>query len=440
MSQSRLLQRILLTFILIVYTSLAVQAQQALSLSKQEIDFGKISSIAYPAKTVVFTNNGTGKLAILLIEKSSNVKVSFENRFYQPGEKGIIYVYYNVRNLGPFAEDLLIYSNLDNSPLVLKIKGNCVSVQECFPDARNLTMRNVSVINKVTQEPVPLATLTFIHNHNTTKPAKIKMDREGKAVEEFPIGQYNITGDIEGYEPYANEIFVPKTMPAILIELTPKNSLSPPIKENQPIITEDKPATQNSSVDLPEDKFAANNIILLLDVSTSMKAQKKFNLLQQSINNLVLILRPIDHVSIITYASDAKIVMPSTSGEKKEKITGVIQDLVPSGTTQGVKGLNMAYETALKQYIQGGNNQIILATDGEFSEKGLTDAYYEKFITDYAQKGIKLSILGFGVNQSAIERMRKMSDYGNGSYIHIDSEKFAKDVLIEEIRNKSMIP
>jgi Mg-chelatase subunit ChlD len=300
-------------------------------------------------------------------------------------------------------------------------------------------MRSVSVINKVTQEPVPLATLTFIHNHNTAKPAKIKMDREGKAVEEFPIGQYNITGNIEGYEPYANEIFVPKTMPAILIELTPKNRPSPVISEQQPEVVQNNPSAPILSADLPEDKFAANNIILLLDVSTSMKAQKKFSLLQQSINNLVLILRPIDHVSIITYASDAKVVMPSTSGDRKEKITGVVQDLVPSGTTQGVKGLNMAYETALKQYIQGGNNQIILATDGEFSEKGLTDAYYEKFITGYAQKGIKLSILGFGVNQSAIDRMKKMTGYGNGSYIHIDSEKFAKDVLIEEIRNKSMM-
>lgn len=440
MKPSEFLLKNFLSVLLTSCLSLITQGQSALSLSKKEIDFGKISSIAYPAKTVEFTNTGTSKLAILLIEKSSNIKVSFENRFYQPGEKGIIYVYYNVRNLGSFEEDLLIYSSLDDSPQVLKIKGNCVSVQECFPDARNFNLRNVSVINKVTQEPVPLATLTFIHNHNTAKPAKIKMDREGKAVEEFPIGQYNITGNIDGYEPYTNQIFVPKTMPVILIELTPKNIALPQTNEKQPDIAGEKPSAPILSTDLPEDKFAANNIILLLDVSTSMKAQKKFSLLQQSINNLVLILRPIDNVSIISYASDAKMVLPSTSGEQKDKISSVVQDLVPSGTTQGVKGLNMAYETALKQYIKGGNNQIILATDGEFSEKGLTDAYYEKFITDYAQKGVKLSILGFGVNQTAIDRMKKMTAYGNGSYIHIDSEKFAKNVLIEEIRNKSLIP
>jgi hypothetical protein len=440
MKQTELFLKTCLSVLLTACFSLITRGQSALSLSKKEIDFGKISSIAYPAKTVEFTNTGNSKLAILLIEKSSNVKASFEKRFYQPGEKGIIYVYYDVRNLGQFEEDLLIYSNLDNTPQTLKIKGSCVSVQECFPNAKNFNLRNVSVIDKITQAPVPLATLTFVYNHNNSKPAKIKMDREGKAVEEFPIGLYNIAGNVNGYEPYASELFVPKTMPSILIELTPKNVISPLINEKQSDVAVNTPSAQAMSVDLPENRFAANNIILLLDVSTSMKSQKKFSLLQQSINNLVLVLRPIDNVTIITYASDAKVVLPSCPGNSKEKITGVVQDLVPSGTTQGVKGLNMAYELGLKQYIKEGNNQIILATDGEFSEKGIKDDYYEKFINDYAQKGIKLSILGFGVNQTAIDRMKKMTTYGNGSYIHIDSEKFAKDVLIEEIRSKSMIP
>lgn len=425
---------ILLTILLSITN--CINAQPVLKLSKSEIDFGKISSIAYPAKTIEFTNTGNRKLAILLIEKGSNVKVNFEKRFYQPGEKGIISIYYDVRHRGQFVEEIYIHNNLEESPQVVKIKGNAVSVQECFPDINNLNVRDVLVINKVTQAPVPKATLTFVRNHNTSKPVNITMDKAGKATEEFPIGLYEIAAGIDGYEPLKYELFVPKTMPSILVELTPINQLQDKTMATEPT---GGPAPSITSTDLPENKYAANNIILLLDVSTSMKSQKKFSLLQQSVNNLALILRPIDYVTIITYASEAKIVMRSTKGDEKDKITGTVQDLVPGGTTQGVKGLNTAYEMAMKQFINGGNNQVILATDGEFSEKGVTDEYYQKFITENAQKGIKLSILGFGVNQAAIERMKKMTGYGNGSYIHINSEKFAKEILVEEIKSKSLI-
>jgi Ca-activated chloride channel family protein len=94
---------------------------------------------------------------------------------------------------------------------------------------------------------------------------------------------------------------------------------------------------------------------------------------------------------------------------------------------------------ATSQFINGGNNQIILATDGEFSEKNVTDQYYEQFISDFAKKGIKLSILGFGVNKTAIERMKKMTTYGKGSYIHIESESFVKNALINEVKAMSFI-
>jgi Ca-activated chloride channel family protein len=152
-----------------------------------------------------------------------------------------------------------------------------------------------------------------------------------------------------------------------------------------------------------------------------------------------MILRPIDFVSVIVYSTNSKVILPGISGSEKDKIINSIQELQPHGSTQGVKGLNTAYELAEKQFIKGGNNQIILATDGEFSEKNLSDEYYQQFISGYTQKGIKLSILGFGVNKPAIERMKKMTISGDGSYIHVESEKFVKSALINEIKNRSMI-
>ena len=435
--------KIVLTFLVFVFSVELVSAQtNALKLLSTQVDFGRIAAIAYPPKRIEFVNAGTEKLAILLVEKGPYVKVRFEHRFYQPGEKGIIYVNYEVGTLGDFTEEIKIYTNTDEMPQTVTLKGTCISVQECFPNINNLTIRNIMVVNKITQEPVPLAEVSFVRNHNTSNQVTLKMDKAGKTTNELPIGLYDINASVKGFAAYDTETFIPKTMPLVVIELTPLQRVQPPAPVTQ--VTQAPQSIQErnpeiTSVDLPENKYAANNIVLLLDVSSSMHSQGKFSLLQQSINNLVLILRPIDYVTIITYASDAKVVMPAVPGNEKDKITGIVQDLSPHGSTQGVKGLNMAYDMATQQFIKGGNNQIILATDGEFSEKGLTDEYYQNFISGYAQKGIKLSILGFGINQSAIGRMKKMADSGNGSFILIDSEKFVKNALIDEIKTMSFI-
>ena len=413
-------------------------AQTALKLSITIVDFGRIAAIIYPAKTIEFTNTSDQRLAILLVDKGPNVKVNFERKFFQPGEKGIISVYYEARDVGEFNEEIRIFTNVDTDPHVVKLKGTCISIQECFPNINNLNLRNIMVINKQTQAPVPLAVMTFIRNKNANNPVNLKMDKNGKALEELPIGLYNVSGKANGFEPYDGEFFLPKTQPNVVIELTPKQV----IKEIPPVIATsavDPKTLSVTSSELPEDKYAANNIVLLLDVSSSMKSQGKFTLLQQSVNNLVMILRPIDYVSIITYASEAKVSLPGLPGNEKEKITAIVQELIPRGTTQGVKGLNMAYDLANRRFIKSGNNQIILATDGEFSDKGLTDEYYQKYISEYAQKGIKLSILGFGVNQVAIERMKKMAGSGAGTFILISSEKYVKNALIDEIKTMSFM-
>lgn len=426
-------------------SSVALHAQNsALQLSSSSIDFGRIAAIVYPAKTVEFTNTGNEKLAILLVEKGPNVRVNFEHRFYQPGEKGIISFYYEVREVGEINEVIKVFINIDDEPQTISVKGTCISIQECFPNINNLNLRNVMVINKITQKPVPLARLTFIHNHRTQNPISLEMNKEGKTVQELPIGIYNISAAVNGFEPYNEELFVPKTYPSIIVELNPVKAIPviEPVTPQPAILSSsqtEKPEIKVYSTDLPEDKYAANNIVLLLDISGSMNAQNKFKLLQQSVNNLVMILRPIDYVSVITYSTTSKVVLPGIPGNEKDEITTIIQDLKPSGSTQGVKGLNTAYELAGQKFIAGGNNQIILATDGEFSEKNVSDEDYQKFISENTRKGIKLSILGFGVNKEAIERMKKMTNSGEGRYIHIESEKFVKDALINEIKTMSFM-
>jgi len=414
-------------------------------LSTDVIDFGRIASVKYPAKTVEFTNLSKERLAILVIEKSVDVKTGYERRFFEPGEKGLISLFYDVNTLGDFNEQIKIFTNLSDEPAIVTLKGTCISIEACFPNQNNLNLRNIMVIDKVTQEPIPLAPVTFVHNFKTNNPIECKMDKTGKALKELLIGQYNAQSVVIGYEPYNLDFFLPRSQPNVLIEMVPKKAVLEPTSPaiaNNPLTKPEVTTRQTPSItstELPEDKYAANNIVLLLDVSSSMKNNGKFSLLQQSVNNLIMILRPIDNVSIITYAGDATIVLEGIPGNEKDKIMEAVQELKAYGITQGVKGLNTAYDLASKKFIAKGNNQVILATDGEFSEKNLTDEYYQQFISGYAAKGIRLSILGFGVNEEAIVRMKKMTGSGGGSYIHVGSEKFVKDVLIDEVKTMSFM-
>ena len=179
--------------------------------------------------------------------------------------------------------------------------------------------------------------------------------------------------------------------------------------------------------------------LILLDVSTSMKSGGKFILLQQAVNNLVMILRPIDNISIISYSTEANTLLTGINGSDKDLILNSVQELHPYGITRGVKGLNKAYELAEQNFIRNGNNQIILMTDGEFSEKGISDSFYREMLSGYASKGINLSIVGFGINKEAIDRMRMMSEAGQGSFILVQSDNFKKEILIDEIKARSFL-
>lgn len=429
------------TVLLLLVSSLAdtgLYAQsKSMQLSTAVVDFGDIAAVMYPSKTIEFVNVSEDRLAILIIEKGPDVKAGYEHRFFEPGEKGLITLNYEAGELGPFEEEIRIYTNLDVDSYIFTLKGNCITVESCFPDKANLNKRNIQVVNKTTQAPVPFASVSFIHNFNKGRSIICKTDNSGRAVKELPIGQYNAQTVVEGYQNYDIDFFLPRSQPNILIELDPRVTLPEEVPVAGLVVTPEKiPVT---SAVLPEDRYAANNIVLLLDVSTSMRSANKLAFLKQSVNNLVMALRRIDNVSIITYAGDANVLLSGIPGSEKEAIMGVVQELAAYGITQGVKGLNTAYGLASKKFIEGGNNQIILATDGEFSEKNVSDEYYRQFISDYAAKGIKLSILGFGVNEDAIGRMKKMTSYGEGSYIHIGSEEFIKDVLINEIRKMSFM-
>lgn len=180
------------------------------------------------------------------------------------------------------------------------------------------------------------------------------------------------------------------------------------------------------------DKVPPSNLVFLIDVSGSMDMPNRLPLLKSAFKLLVNNLRDKDTVSIVVYGSTVGVMLPPTSGKEKEKITKVIEDLSPGGSTPGESGIRTAYRVAKSQFIKGGNNRVILATDGDFNVGQATEDELEKLITQHQQSGIYLTCLGVGMGNYKDSKLEVLARKGNGNFAYLDDEKEAEKVLVKE--------
>lgn len=180
------------------------------------------------------------------------------------------------------------------------------------------------------------------------------------------------------------------------------------------------------------DNLPPSNIVFLIDVSGSMQSPNKLPLLKSAYKLLTNELRENDKVAIVVYAGAAGLVLPSTSGMNKEKIIGAIEQLYAGGSTAGSAGIKLAYETAKENFIEGGNNRVVLATDGDFNIGPSSDSELVRLIEEKREEGIFLTVLGFGMGNYKDSKMEKLADKGNGNYAYIDNILEAKKVLVNE--------
>ena len=208
------------------------------------------------------------------------------------------------------------------------------------------------------------------------------------------------------------------------------------------IITETQPCPWNKehllvrvgvkAKEVPSENIPASNFVFLIDVSGSMESINRLPLVKSSLKLLTNNLRDKDRVAIVVYAGAAGEVLPSTSGADKQKIFEALDGLSAGGSTAGGAGIELAYKVAQKNFIQGGNNRIILCTDGDFnvgvsSEKGL-----ESLIEEKRKTGIYLTVLGYGMGNYKDSKLQTLSQKGNGNHAYIDNLQEANRVLVQE--------
>jgi len=182
----------------------------------------------------------------------------------------------------------------------------------------------------------------------------------------------------------------------------------------------------------PVDELPAANLVFLIDVSGSMNEPNKLPLVKTSLKMLTTQLRDKDRVSIVVYAGNAGLVLPSTSGKDKQKIKDAIDNLEAGGSTAGGEGLALAYKVAQGNFIKGGNNRIVLATDGDFNVGPSSDDELVRMIEKERETGVFLSVLGFGMDNYQDDKMQQLADKGNGNHSYIDNSNEARKVLVKE--------
>jgi Ca-activated chloride channel family protein len=177
----------------------------------------------------------------------------------------------------------------------------------------------------------------------------------------------------------------------------------------------------------------SSNLVFLLDVSGSMNSPDKLPLLKKAFTLLLENMRKEDKVSIVVYAGAAGLVLPPTSANEKDVIVEALENLEAGGSTAGGEGILLAYAIAKENFVEEGNNRIILATDGYFNVGSSSDQELIRLIEEQRKAGIFLTVLGFGTGNYKDSKMEAIADHGNGNYFYLDSEDEAKKVLVDEL-------
>ena len=186
--------------------------------------------------------------------------------------------------------------------------------------------------------------------------------------------------------------------------------------------------------DIPTDDLPNSNFVFLIDVSGSMSSQNKLPLLKESMKVLVNQMRKDDKVAIVVYAGAAGLVLPPTSGNKKETIINALDQLQSGGSTAGGAGIQLAYKIAQENFIKGGNNRVILATDGDFNVGASSDNDMERLIEEKRKSGVFLTCLGYGMGNYKDSKMETLANKGNGNYAYIDNIQEANRFLGKEFK------
>jgi len=399
---------------------------------------------------------------IFRIDAPNTYAVIYSNKTLENGEKEHIRIKFNPKIVGYFEHSLLLHVSSSDAPITIKTKGYVEQLpKELDPDCPSFANKNViqesgfqlsvEVIDLQTKLPIPGAEVKLLSNGQAA--TELIVDENGLAKEMIPLGLYYFVFSAEGYMGEEFPSYVNNNNNYVLAELNqnaPKDTDTTIFKDEVtnvvesdsvseigiPILNSDNTTLTSDPPEFSTARFAPNNLVFCIDISASMKYTGKLDLLKVSMIELTSMLRQVDNVAIVTYASEADVLMETTSAADKDKILERIELLEANGFTAGIEGMRLAYSKAIEAFISNGNNQVIMVTDGGFNRgKGSSKRLARK----YARKQIKMSVVGIK-NTAFYERsMRDVARSGEGNFVGINTYQDARSALKTEIKNQSVL-
>lgn len=451
---------------------------------KNEIDFGDLSNKDERFIDIEVKNFGVKKEYFLSIKKPKELIILTKGEYILADSSSYMRIQVNPTKKGKFSYEFQVFTSDKNEASKFIIKGNFTETPENasanFQACPNFSAKpvNQQLKNKFTIKTIDIDSKKEINAdvfiiQNGTEISQIST-KNGIWKGELQLGFTYFFVKKEAYKSLDTNAYINVVRNEIVLTLKMDPSYCLPVpKENQLIpveITENKEkeqiklddnkvsekqimqeftqilntetASRTDSIkwskidEFPLENFDSAyfkpiNVVFLLDVSTSMGSNEKFDLLKFSLNQLLNILRPQDQIALVTYANETEIILPSTSGNQKDKIIAEIKKLKASGKTSGYKGIKKAYQVAEKNKLTSGTNMVIVLTDGAFDKNA---GNYMELIEKYSMQDIVFSVVGIKNLLKDELNMREAASLGNGAYVPVFKLADAQQNVIREIK------
>ena len=448
---------------------------QGIWVEQKAKDYGTINFWNNEAFTVKIINQSDKELSFLPIFYNQKYKVWFSQPKLKPGEEGHISIIYYSEKKGTFEKTIPVYHSLSGDPILFKMNGY---IKDFDPEAQlvcptvnngpsqNLGKIKIEVRDFDTDKIIQADQISI----ESLSGRKIVPHENGKGYEvALSSGQYKITASHSNYEQYEARVNLSSYQRKFIVYLVKKTiEIDKPEdvfvgEEKDGSYGEEKPSKYSESdrpdivvieepdlidtsmvendhsnqIELDPNIYNFNNIILVADISTSMKYNNKVNYLNSSVNQLIEALRRKDQVGMISLASTANVIHAPGYVTNKDSLRSILTTIKIGGATNGGAALQMAYKMASEHFVLEGNNQIIIATDGTFTGGSMSRKEMLELIQLKTEEGIHLSTIGLNPNERGILFLNKLAEIGLGDYIQINGKEGEESKLLEMVKIQS---
>jgi Mg-chelatase subunit ChlD len=430
--------------------SASLQAQ--LVLEKNEHNFGTLLRSSQNWVDLPITNNDQKEALIFRIELEDGFEAKFSSKKIMPGNTEFIRVSYTPRQEGPFSFKLPLYASSWSEPQMVRIKGESTFAESgiipcpAFGESSSLRIVNFAV-EVINADALPIENAEVIFEPGAGEKVSLKTNEYGQVTQGLAYGPYSVSiikedvrfDTIMQINAVNDILFVSLdyTEPSLPAQADQNRAIEEIEPVTAEVIESSSAQTENPTEEYPDfslSEYKPNNLVFLVDVSTSMKQDGKLDLLKSSMIDLLDLLRPVDRFALISYSSDTHVLIETQSNLDKSACVEAIRSLEAGGNTAGARAVKKAREVALKQFIENGNNEVFLATDGAFNE-GVEKALKESRKMD--RNDVRLSVLGIKCGPFTTKQMKQLVSEGNGGFIPVVSEGEAGDQLIRQVKTNS---